>query len=90
MTLNHRGQPTGARPWMHGVEDMRSSARRGMARQAFTGRNVSEEEAAQMQDQYGTVPLTGGDPEGAGDAADQWLRDHEVSSEVAGNMGRGY
>jgi hypothetical protein len=29
-----------------------------------------------MQDQYGAVPVVDGDPEGAGDAADQWLQDH--------------
>jgi hypothetical protein len=76
MTTNHRGQDIGARVWMHGVEDMRSSARRGSARKAFTGRNVTEQEAVEMQDQYGAVPVVDGDPEGAGDAADQWLQDH--------------
>lgn len=74
MTLNHRGQPTGARPWMHGVEDMRSQARRGAASYAFTDRGMNEQEADEMRGQYGAVPMTSGDPEGSGDAADQWLR----------------
>ena len=77
MTLNHRGQNTGARPWMHSVEDMRSQARRGAARQAFTGRNVTEQEAMEMKDQYGAVPAVDGDPEGYGDAAYEWLQNQQ-------------
>lgn len=88
MTLNHRGQNTGARPWMHGVEELRSSARRGGVTTAFSGKGVTEQEAGEMQNQYGEVPLTGGDPEGAGDEADQWLQDQESASYTAGNMGR--
>lgn len=77
---NHRGQNTGARPWMHGVEemreDMRGSARRGTATYAFSDRGMTEQEANEMQSQYGVSPV---DPllddgyEGYGDAADQWL-----------------
>lgn len=91
MALNHRGQDTGARVWMHGVEDMRAGARRGSVTHATSGRGVSEQEAMEMQSQYGAVPAVSGDPEGAGDAADQWLQDQsdrQSASEVAGNMGR--
>lgn len=87
MALNHRGQDTGARVWMHGVEDMRSQARRGSATHATSGRGMSEQEAAEMQGQYGAVPTVSGDPEGEGDAADQWLQEAEAST-IAGNMGR--
>ena len=77
MALNHRGQDTGARVWMHGVEDMRAGARRGSVTHATSGRGVSELEAAEMQGQYGAVPAVSGDPEGAGDAADQWLQNQQ-------------
>lgn len=87
MALNHRGQDTGARVWMHGVEDMRAGARRGSVTHATSGRGVSEQEAMEMQGQYGAVPVVSGDPEGEGDAADQWLQEAEVST-IAGNMGR--
>lgn len=91
MVMNHRGQDTTARVWMNGVEDLRSQARRGSATHAFSDRGMSEEEAGEMQGQYGAVPVVSGDPEGAGDAADQWLQDQsdrQSASEVAGNMGR--
>lgn len=87
MVMNHRGQDTTARVWMHGVEDMRSQARRGSATHATSGRGMSEQEAAEMQGQYGAVPVVSGDPEGEGDAADQWLQEAEAST-IAGNMGR--
>ena len=88
MVMNHRGQDTTARVWMHGVEDMRSQARRGSVTHATSGRGVSEQEAAEMQGQYGAIPAVSGDPEGAGDMADQWLNEQEQASQVAGNMGR--
>jgi hypothetical protein len=76
MTLNHRGQDTRARPWMHGVEDMRENARRGTATYAFSDRGMSEQEAVEMQRMHGvsTVdPLLDDGVEDYGDAADQWL-----------------
>ena len=87
MVMNHRGQDTTARVWMNGVEDLRSQARRGSATHAFSDRSMSEQEAAEMQGQYGAVPAVSGDPEGEGDAADQWLQEAEAST-IAGNMGR--
>jgi len=73
---NHRGQNTGARPWMHGVEDMRENARRGTATYAFSDRGMSEQEANEMERMHGvsTVdPLLDDGVEDYGDAADQWL-----------------
>jgi hypothetical protein len=72
---------------MHGVEDMRAGARRGSVTHATSGRRMGEQEAAEMQGQYGAVPAVSGDPEGAGDMADQWLQEAEAST-IAGNMGR--
>jgi len=94
MTTNHRGQPTGARPWMHGVEELRDSARRGNARMTHNDRRpMQEQEAVEMSNIHGVGPVIGGDPEGRGDAADQWLQDNEdneVASQVASGMGRSF
>jgi hypothetical protein len=79
---------------MHGVEELRDSARRGNARMVYNDqRPMKEQEAVEMADTYGVGPVVSGDPEGRGDAADQWLQDqndNEVASQVASGMGRSF
>jgi hypothetical protein len=79
---------------MHGVEELRDSARRGNAIMTHDERRpMKEQEAVEMADTYGVGPVVSGDPEGRGDAADQWLQDNEdneVASQVASGMGRSF